>query len=82
MTPHSPPVKPAPKSGPWLSTAHSDSHKPDGGDEITPTDIGAVTVEQLADLTSPAMMALEKRVAVLESAFGAHKTQKAGVAHR
>lgn len=81
MSPHQ-----AEREGPWLSTAHGASHRPGGGDEIIPTDIGAVTheeLEQLADRINPtAFTALENRIAVLEAAFNAHRTQKAGQAHK
>jgi hypothetical protein len=78
------------QSGPWLSTAHHEQHKPGGGDEITPAAIGAATAEHEHAPASAAdaagfeaqMSALQAQVSALQSAFDAHKAAKAGVAHK
>lgn len=72
--------------GAWVSTAHRTSHRPGGGDEITPADIGAVSIEEFEQLTSGAditeLAALKSRVAALEVALDAHIGKKAGQAHK
>lgn len=74
------------KPGAWVSTAHGASHRPGGGDEISPTDIGAVSVEDLEKLANAAdratIAALESRVAAVEAALAAHMAKKAGQAHK
>jgi hypothetical protein len=72
----------AAEGGAWVSTAHGASHKPGGGDEITPADIGAVTSDQLEGPDAAKLAALESRLAAVEAALNAHKAQKAGVAHK
>lgn len=76
-----------PPEGPWLSTAHSEQHRPGGGDEIDAADIGAAPLDHAHDASTGAaeggdVAALRAEVAALRADLNAHRTAKAGVAHR
>lgn len=65
-----------------MSTAHRASHRPGGGDEISPADIGAVGLEEFHAVDTAGVAALEKRVAALEATLNGHMAKKAGQAHK